>query len=114
MHKSCKNNIKLTTVQSIDWGWLIARCGHDNKNLAPIAKRTPESERGPFSDPETTLRTIQQETFKITLSTMKIGKIRKINDPSWSIKAVLNSSEGGFWVRKGSSFRFRGPFCKWS
>ena len=36
-----------------------------------------------------------------------------MNDPSWSIKAVLNSSEGGSWVRKGSSFRFRGPFCKW-
>ena len=26
--------------------------------------------------------------------------------------SLLNSSEGGFWVRKWSSFRFRGPFCK--
>ena len=27
--------------------------------------------------------------------------------------SLMNSSEGGFWVRKWSSFRFRGPFCKW-
>ena len=27
--------------------------------------------------------------------------------------SLLNSSEGGFWVRKWSSFRSRGPFCKW-
>ena len=38
---------------------LIVRCGHDNKKPPPIAKRTPESERGPFSDQETTFRTIQ-------------------------------------------------------
>jgi len=38
---------------------LINRCGHDNNKPPPFAKRTPDSERGPFSDPETTFRTIQ-------------------------------------------------------
>ena len=36
----------------------MGRCGHDNNKPPPFAKRTPESERGPFSDPETTFRTI--------------------------------------------------------
>jgi hypothetical protein len=27
--------------------------------------------------------------------------------------SLPNSSEDGFLVRKWSSFRFRGPFCKW-
>jgi len=55
----------------------MLRCGHDNNKPPPFAKRTPESERGPFSDPETTFRTIQQRTFKTTFSTMNIGETRQ-------------------------------------
>jgi len=63
----------------------LVRCGHDNNKPPPIAKRTPESERGPFSDPETTLRTIRQGTFKITFSTINIGETRQNPKKKWSI-----------------------------
>ena len=48
---------------------VIIRCGHDNNKPTPLRKWTPESERRPFSDLKTTLRTIQQGTFKITFTT---------------------------------------------
>ena len=55
----------------------MRRCGHDNNKPPPFAKWTTESERGPFSDPETTFRTINQRTLKINFSTMNIGKTRQ-------------------------------------
>ena len=69
------------------------RCGHDNNKPPPIAKRTPESERGPFSDPETTLRTIRKGTFKITFSTMNIGETRQNPKKKCSILIHQGRSE---------------------
>ena len=46
---------------------LIVRCGHDNNKPPQFAKRTPESERGPFFDPETTFRTIPNSLFGMAL-----------------------------------------------
>jgi len=71
----------------------IGRCGHDNNKPPPIAKRTPESERGPFSDPETTLRTIRKGTFKITFSTMNIGETRQNPKKKCSILIHQGRSE---------------------